>query len=137
MTSVWIRGVAALLVLTPVLVYAQIPDKIVTCEGVDCTVCDLADTVQRVLNTGIYLVIFLSAVLFAYAGWTYMIAGGDSGKISSAKSIFTNVLIGILIAVASWLVIDTIMKTFVENDGGFGPWNQICTGFADPFSGAR
>src|SRR3989344_3374826 len=33
------------------------------------SVCDLATVAQNVLNTGIYIAVFLSAVLFAWAGW--------------------------------------------------------------------
>src|SRR3989344_5175107 len=53
------------------------------------SVCDLATVAQNVLNTGIYIAVFLSAVLFAWAGWLYLtsVAGGE---ISRAKEIFVN-----------------------------------------------
>lgn len=133
--AVFFLAVLLVLILMPLWADAQLSGKIVTCEGTNCTICHLADTAQNVLNAGIYLAVFLSAVLFAFAGWKYMTAGGDPGKISSAKSIFSNVLIGILIAVASWLAVDTIMKTFVKDDGGFGPWNSVCGLQSDPRTG--
>lgn len=121
---------ALLLALSPVLTFAQIPTIVPeNCRGADaaklCGVCDIAKTAQNILNAGIYIAIFLSAVLFAYAGWKYMTAGGEGGK-SSAKEMLTNVIVGLVILLAAWLIVDTIMKVFVAEDGGFGPWNEIC-----------
>ena len=89
------------------------------------SVCDLATVAQNVLNTGIYIAVFLSAVLFAWAGWLYLtsVAGNE---ISRAKEIFMNVAIGLIIILAGWLVVDTLMKTLVGTGCMFGPWNKIC-----------
>ncbi len=114
----------SILLFLPVVAFAQLPDKIVPCNGVDCSVCDIATLAQNVLNTGIYIAIFLSAVLFAWAGWQALTAGGSGEKISQAKSIFGNVLIGLIIILAGWLVVDTLMKTMTN--GSFGPWNKVC-----------
>ena len=110
----------------PLVTSAALPDEIVPCNGVDCDVCDIATLAQRTLNAGIYIAVFLSAILFAWAGWKYVSAGGDSGKVRSAREIFTNVLIGLIIILAGWLVVDTIMKTFVSESATLGPWNEIC-----------
>jgi len=110
----------------PLVTSAALPDKIVPCNGVDCDVCDIAKLAQNTLNAGIYIAIFLSAILFAWAGWKYVTAGGESGKVKSAREIFTNVLIGLIIILAGWLVVDTIMKTFVSESATLGPWNEIC-----------
>ena len=110
----------------PLVTSAALPDEIVPCNGVDCDVCDIATLAQNTLNAGIYIAVFLSAILFAWAGWKYVSAGGDSGKVRSAREIFTNVLIGLIIILAGWLVVDTIMKTFVSESATLGPWNEIC-----------
>lgn len=100
--------------------------KIVPCNGVDCTFCDIAQLAQNILNTGIYIAVFLSAVLFAYAGWKYITAGGDSGGAGEAKKIFWNVGVGLVIILAAWLIVDLIMKMLVSESALFGPWNQVC-----------
>ena len=121
-----------LMALAPVVaIGAGLPDKIVTCDGVDCKVCDVATTAQNVLNMGIFVTIFLSAVLFAWAGWKHVTAGGDSGKVGEARRIFTNVGIGLVLILAAWLIVDTLMKTLTN--GSFGPWNKVCELFAQHF----
>ena len=123
-----IRTVAIVAALTsflaPALALAAggLPSQIVTCTGVNCSVCDLAQLGQNVLNTGIYIAVFLSAVLFAYAGGKMAFAQGNMSEISAARSMFTNVAIGLVIILAGWLV---------GSDTSFGPWNRICNTTAD------
>ncbi|PIR82161.1 hypothetical protein COU20_03295 [Candidatus Kaiserbacteria bacterium CG10_big_fil_rev_8_21_14_0_10_59_10] len=102
------------------------PDRIVPCDGLNCNVCHLAELAQNVLNTGIFIIVFLSALLFAYAGWLYL-TNVTLGGAQKAKSIFTNVAIGLIVVLVGWLVVDTIMRVMLgENGGAFGPWNSIC-----------
>jgi len=125
-----------IVVMAPSLTFAAWTDPIVQCSGAldstsgpkqyACTVCDIAKTAQNVLNTAIYVAVFLSAILFAYAGIIYVTNIANHGEISKAKSIFSNVIIGLVIILASWLVIDTIMRTLVNPSANLGPWNTIC-----------
>ena len=129
-TTVRISSVAVFfallfLVLAPVVVFAQIP-TIVPCNGTDCTFCHIAQLAQNVLNGGIYLAVFLSAILFAYAGWQYITAGGESGKASEAKKIFWNVGIGLVLILGAWLIVDMIMGILTSREALFGPWHEIC-----------
>lgn len=94
------------------------------------SVCDLATIAQNVLNTGIYIAVFLSAILFAWAGWLYLTSVAGS-EVSRAKSIFFDVIVGLVIILAGWLVVDTLMRTLVGNGGSFGPWNKICQMFVE------
>lgn len=114
---------------SPVLVLGQgIPSQIVpaSCNGIGgCkSVCDIALVAQNLLNTGIFIAVFLSAILFAYAGWEAVTAGGNAEKMGNARKIFTNVLVGLIIILAGWVIIDTLMKTVTN--ANFGPWNKVC-----------
>lgn len=86
--------------------------------------CDIALVAQNLLNTGIFIAVFLSAILFAYAGWEAVTAGGNAEKMGNARKIFTNVLVGLIIILAGWVIIDTLMKTVTN--ANFGPWNKVC-----------
>jgi hypothetical protein len=96
----------------------------VPCNGVDCSVCHIATLTQNILNTSIFIAVVLSALLFAYAGWQAVTAGGDTEKMRSARSVFTNVFIGLVIILAGWIVVDTLVRTLTN--ASFGPWNKIC-----------
>jgi len=118
----WYAVAAMLIGLSPTAVLAAgIPEKIVPCTGTDCTVCSIATLAQNILNFGIFLAVVISAFLFAWAGILYM-RNESPGEISRAKSIFMNVIIGLVIILAAWLLIDTIMYTFT----GSHMWSQLC-----------
>ena len=123
---------AVILFVAPSVVMAAtaLPGAIVpeSCNGVGgCqSICDPTTVAQNVLNTGIYIAVFLSAVLFAWAGFLYLTNVANSGQHSRAIEVFQNVAIGLVIILAGWLVVDTLMKTLVDQSGGFGPWNKVC-----------
>ncbi len=136
-----IRTRAATILLLMLLISTALPslataqqnvlNKVVPCDGTslsgtECTVCHLATLAQNILNTAIYIAVFLSAILFAWAGWVYMTAMGNMNKTTKAKKVFTNVAIGLVIILMGWLVVDTIMRTLVGGNTEFGPWNSIC-----------
>ncbi|MEK7098780.1 MAG: hypothetical protein AAB908_02665 [Patescibacteria group bacterium] len=124
---VMLAGYYSLALAFPLFVFGQtgagLPKQIVPCKGVDCTVCDLATLAQNVINTGIFIFIFLAALLFAYAGFLYL-TNEALDKQSEARKIFGNVAIGLVVLLAAWLVVDTLMKSVLGGD--FGPWNDIC-----------
>jgi hypothetical protein len=88
------------------------------------SICSLAQLAQNVLNGAIYLAVVLSAVLFAWAGFMYLTNSANSSGVSKAKEVFFNVMVGLVIVVGGWLVIDVVMRTFVGASPL--PWNAIC-----------
>jgi len=64
------------------------------------------------------MVVPIAAIMFAYAGFLLLFSGGDTSKKSKAKSIFTSVVIGFIIAIAAWLIIETIL-TLLGYDGSW------------------
>jgi hypothetical protein len=125
----WMLILMTLVSLAPVIAMAAGLKPIVPegCNQVGgCqSICDLAELAQNVLNDGIYLAVFLSAFLFAWAGWKHMSAGGDAGQIKKANEVFAAVFIGLIIILSAWLIVDTLIRTLSGSPGGM-PWNQIC-----------
>lgn len=111
-------------VITPVVAFGQ--NGLVPCNGPECNACHLVALSQNVLEFLIAVSVILAAIVFAWAGLRMVTAGGNEAQISAAKGMFSNVVIGLILVLAAWLIIDTIMKLFVE-DGRteLGPWNQI------------
>jgi hypothetical protein len=114
----------AALLLIPAVAYAQ---GLVPCTGIECNLCNVGELMQNVIDyTIVGLAIPLAAAMFAYAGVLYVTAGANLHRIAKAHKIFKNVLIGFLIAISGWLVINTIM-TVMFNKSFFngGEWFQI------------
>ena len=124
--------VLILLAIAPALAFAQIPtfvpDKCRDANAAtECGICELGQLAQNILNAGIYIAVFLSAILFAYAGWQYLTAGGEPGKAGEAKKIFWNVGVGLILILAAWLIVDLIVKMLAGGNAKLMPWNKVCT----------
>lgn len=119
---------ASIIYLAPaVALAAGMPTQIVPCTGVACTCKDLATLAENVINAGIFLAVFLSAVLFAWAGWKIMVGKslGTGEDISKGKEVIWNVVIGLVLIVGAWLIVNTIYTTLA---GGTASkvWNTVC-----------
>lgn len=61
----------------------------------------------------------IAAIMFAYAGFIMVTAGGESSSAKTkAKDIFLNTLIGLVLALAAWLIIKLLLN-ILEWDGGW------------------
>jgi hypothetical protein len=61
----------------------------------DCTFDDLLNAIKRILNWFTKFALAFSIVVFAYAGYLYMISGDNPGKRREANSMLEKVAIGI------------------------------------------
>jgi hypothetical protein len=98
------------------------------CYTGECSVCDAQTLAWNVLNWLISIAIIIAALLFVNAGVLYVMSPSNPGNIARAHKIFTNTLIGLVIILSAWLLIDLVMKSlFNENagDANYGPWNNF------------
>ena len=104
------------LFLAPSLfVFAQ--GGLVPCDGSNCDFNALITLVQNIINFLLLVAAPIAAIMFAWAGFLYLSARGNSGQISKAHDIFWNVLWGLVIALAAWLIINTITNALLKNSG--------------------
>ena len=91
-----------------------------------CGICDLAKLVSNLLNAAIYLAVIAAAVLFAWTGFKFVSARDNSGALTAAKKMFWNVVLGLIIILAAWLIVNTIMSFMVGGSGNPFIWNKLC-----------
>jgi hypothetical protein len=121
--------VTTLFLLSPVAASALGLVAIVpsTCNGQGgCqSICDIATLAQNALTDGIYIAVFLSAILFAWAGWQLIIgsSSGNPEQIRNAKNIFWYVTIGLVLIISAWIIVSVIMAALTNNS----TWNQLCS----------
>ncbi len=90
------------------------------------SICDVAQLAQNILNDAIFIAVFLAAFLFAYAGFRLVASPATGGEArNSAKRLFYNVIVGFVIILASWLIVNAIMSLMATGTAGL-PWNRIC-----------
>lgn len=110
------------------IAHAQ-PRSLVPCVGADeCTVCDLVALGKNIIDFFVYASVIMATLLFINAGVLYVTSPGNPGNISRAHRIFSNTLVGIIIILTSWIVVDFGMKALYGGSQGetrWGPWNEI------------
>lgn len=85
--------------------------------------------VQNVMNAAISFGVLISVLVIAGAGILWILTPTNPENHSQAKKILTNAVIGLLIILSAWLIVDFVMKIlYNQNLEGFGPWNTILHG---------
>ncbi|HYE23282.1 MAG TPA: pilin [Candidatus Paceibacterota bacterium] len=87
-------------------------------------------TMQNLINLAISLSFILAIIYIVYTGFMFVSSAGSPGQREAAKTRLMNVVIGILVVLSAWLIVDFIMKTLYDpqGDANFGPWHQILAG---------
>lgn len=84
--------------------------------------CVLA-TMQNVINFGISLGVVIFVLVCVYAGFLLMTSSVNAENRQKARSALMNAVIGLMVALSAWLLIDFVMKTLYNEK--WGPWNSI------------
>jgi len=89
----------------------------------ECNLCHLAQLAERVINFIVKVSFVIAALLFATAGAFYFTAGADPGRVSSARKILTDTVIGIVIILTAWLVVNVLLTTLTGE--GVNPFTEV------------
>ncbi len=96
-----------LVIFTPILAQSQ---GLVGCDGPNCGINDFFRMIDNVIKELLKIGIAFIAIVISYAGWTYMTANGDSGKIKQANGMFTKAAIGFVIALSAFLIVKLLVS---------------------------
>ena len=118
--------VACLLLLSPILASAAVSlpyfggnPPFASCAGVNCTTCDLFETGQRVIYFIMTLALFVfGPIMVTIGGVMMLISGGNEDRFTSGKKMATGAVIGILIALAAFLIVNTLIATIAQRITG-------------------
>jgi len=103
--------------LTPVISSAQETQGLVPqCEGSKCSTGDFVKLIDNVIKFLVTMLSVIAVIVMVYAGFLMVTSGGDENKWTTAKGLFTNVVIGIILVLAAWLIVDTLLS-MLTGDG--------------------
>ncbi len=73
-----------------------------------------------------------AVIMLLWGGILMITAGGDSGQLEKGKKYLTWAIIGLVVAFAAWIIVDTILKAVIVNSNwgnssswSFGPWYEF------------
>lgn len=90
------------------------------CSGADCSACNVVYLANGLIVWLIGMAFLLFAVLFCIAGVRLVTSGGNSHVVEEAKGSFINAIVGLIIILSAWLIVDTIMRGLVGTAGHEG-----------------
>lgn len=114
------------LLVLPTLASAAFPipywpsesQPIITCGGTDCNLCELINTSQNVISFAMTLLIAVFApIMLVYGGVMIMISRGSPEAFEKGKKAFTGAIIGIVIGLGAFLIINEFVNLLGINLG--------------------
>jgi|CXWL01.1.fsa_nt_gi hypothetical protein len=88
----------------------------------------ILQVLQNVINLGISIGIIIATLWIAYAGFMFMISSANPGALEQGRARLLNIVVGLMVLLSAWLIVDFIMKTLYSEPTEFGPWNSILAG---------
>ncbi len=96
-----VAGIAAMSLL-PLLAGAQTPSPV---PVVGNPIDQVFNLLRSIANYFLTAIIVVAAIMVIWAGWNYMTAGGDEGKVSTAKNTIIYAVIGVGVALLAQLIV--------------------------------
>ena len=122
----------SLLVISYLLLVSALPANaaLVQCtvSGPDsalCNFCQLLATLQATLNFIMGLAFLGAVIIIAINGIKMYFTGGDPGKVKDAMKNIGKVVVGLIIVIAAWAIINTIMVFLARPGSPPTFWNNI------------
>ncbi len=130
--KIFFRSLICFLFLTSFLLAIPVSQAagLVPCSGSDCTVCHIF---QLIVNITEFLfkqvALPLAGLLFLIGGIMMMLAGGAEARYKKGKDILVNTLVGLVIVLAAFAIVNTLIIFFVPDSTVSGGWWtgwQVC-----------
>ncbi len=82
---------------------------------------DINTLIAFIINAIIVLGIVLSLIFLLYGGVRWILSGGDKGKVDSARSTIVAAIVGLIIVILAYVIINAVLKVLTGKDlnGGF------------------
>lgn len=116
---------AAFFIFTPTTSQAA---GLVPCGGrgeSPCTLCHFVVGMQGLIKWGMGVAIIAGIAAITIAGAMYVVSAGNTGMIDKAKSAMKNVVIGLVVMVSAWLIINYGMLLLGAKSGLVGTWYKF------------
>ena len=94
-------------------------------ESNPCSLCTLIYTVQLIIKFLIKIAIVVALIAIAFGGFLYISAAGSQEAIEKAKSIIKYAIIGFIVILVAWVIIDSVLATAGYIDPIGGEWYMM------------
>ncbi|MFH1654581.1 MAG: hypothetical protein ABIE74_11095 [Pseudomonadota bacterium] len=89
---------------------------------------DLGQLIQQIFTWSLAVLGIAVFVMFFYAGFLWLTAAGNTARVGEARSRMTNAILGAILLLSSYLILNTINPDFVENTFNLPGLGETTTG---------
>lgn len=86
----------------------------------DCGIAQILQTAVNITRLILGVMGSIALLMFAYGGIYFIIAAGNQNKVEKGKTILTNAVIGIVLILTSWTIINFLVIALTKGSGGLG-----------------
>ncbi|MEK9184429.1 MAG: D-alanyl-D-alanine carboxypeptidase family protein [Patescibacteria group bacterium] len=102
----------------------------VECQSLcPCGYAAVLEVIRHLMNFAVTFGVIVVTIMLAWGGFLYILSAAKPESRSQANSLISGAVIGLLLVLGSWLIVDFIMRTLYSGPDGtagkFGPWNSI------------
>lgn len=110
-------------IFAPVVAHAALVDQFVNnCPadtGVRCSEGSIASIFRLIINWALAIAFIAAVVVLIYGGFRYITSAGNADSATTGKTAIINALIGIVIIVLSYIIVQIVYR-FVSGQGSGG-----------------
>ncbi len=88
-----------------------------------CSLCDGVKVAVNIINIMTELAVILTVGMTVYGAIMLMISGGSEERVRKGRGIITSAVIGLVIVLVGWLIINTVLHLLTGNINF--PWADI------------
>lgn len=101
-----------LLFLSSGMAFADIPPTVAIAppSSIGAVNTDINSLIAFVINAIIVLGIVLSLIFLLYGGIRWILSGGDKAKVDSARSTIVAAIVGLIIVILAWVIINAVLQ---------------------------
>ena len=92
------------------------------CTNKDTT---LSDKIITVVNTLLYVLGVVAVLMIIFGGILYIVSGGDAANVKKAKDTIMYAVIGLVVAILSYAIVNYVIGTFTPKPAESTPTTQV------------
>ncbi|MEK7510892.1 MAG: pilin [Patescibacteria group bacterium] len=105
------------------------------CETCPCGFAGVLEIMRHLMNFAVSFGVIVLTIMLAWGGFMYILSAANPESRSQANKVLTGAVIGMVLILSSWLIVDFVMRTLYSGPDGtqgkYGPWNSILAESAD------
>lgn len=109
-----LAATAVLPVLQPTAAHAQVTNTIrdgADSTGTNSSNTDVNEVITRVVNALLFIIGAVAVIMLIFGGFKYITSSGDASAVSSAKNTILYAVVGLLVAIFAYAIVNYVLDT--------------------------